>query len=356
MDIYKLLIRSLLFRLPAETAQHAAELALRRRALWQTVAPLLRVSDASLRSDLCGIPLSNPVGLAAGFDKDCRMLGSLKALGFGYLMCGTVTQMSRPGNPRPRLLRDVKQRSLLNAMGFPNSGLEPAAIRLERARAATAGTPVGVSVSGVTVAEMVRCHRRLEPLVDLVELNISSPNTEGLRAFHAAPTLAELLSRINEARAKPLMVKLPPYPAAEEASGDEAREGVLALAAACLAEGVDAVTVANSRPTTDHRLSTGFGGLSGKAVLEDMLRMVADIRSEVGDAMAVNACGGIFTGGDAWQALKAGATTVQLYTSLVYRGPTVARRVNRELLAIMEREGVESLAALASGTSPQGGP
>jgi dihydroorotate dehydrogenase len=346
--LYRLLLRPLLFRLPPEAAQRAADLALRQHPVWRALAPAFRVRDARLRVDTCGLRLDNPVGLAAGYDKNCELLPSLGALGFGYLMCGTVTESPQSGNPRPRLFRLVRQRSLINAMGFPNKGLESAAGHLEKARRTLGGTPLGVSVSGTTPEQIVRCHRRLEPLADLVEINISSPNTAGLRVFHEPPALAELIGRINEARARPLVVKLPPYPSTTEAepSQEVARERLLALVRVCLDEGVDAVTAANSRPATDRRLSSGAGGLSGRAIYPDMLRMVVDIEGEVGDRLAINACGGIFSGEDAWKALKAGATTVQLYTGLVYCGPGVVREINRELLAIMDREGVESLALI----------
>ena len=337
---YKAILRPLLFLLPAEAAQKAAHLALRQRYLWRAFAPFLRVRGERLRVQWCGHSLVSPVGLAAGFDKSCEMLPSLEALGFGYLMCGTVTEEPRSGNRKPRLFRHVGQQSLVNAMGFPNKGLEAAVRRLEHSRERLGGTPFAVSVSGATADEMVRCHLRLEPLVDAVELNISSPNTAGLKVFHEPPALTELVARVNERRSKPLMVKLPPYPSANGAeSGEQAREWGMALAKVCLTEGVDAVTVANSRPVSDARLSTGAGGLSGMPIFEDTIRMVADVRSEVGDRLAINACGGIFTGQDAWKALRAGATTVQLYTGLVYRGPGVVRAINRELLAIMAKEG-----------------
>ena len=343
--LYRLLLRPLLFLLPPEVAQSAANLALRQKPVWRAMAPAFRVRDARLKVDLCGLRLENPVGMAAGYDKNCELLPSLGALGFGYLMCGTVTESPRPGNPKPRLHRLVKQRSLINALGFPNKGLESAAGHLERARRAVGGTAVGVSVSGTTPEEIVRCHRRLEPLADLVEINISSPNTVGLKVFHEPPALADLIGRINEARARPLAVKLPPYPSAIEAGQlhEESRERLLALLRVCLDQGVDAVTAANSRPANDSRMAIGIGGLSGRTVYSEMLRLVADIKSEAGDRLAINACGGIFSGEDAWEALKAGATTVQLYTGLVYGGPGVVRQINRELLEIMDKQGAESL-------------
>lgn len=342
---YKALLRPLLFLLPAETAQRAADVALRLRPLWRALAGYLAVPDERLRVDWCGRRLAGPVGLAAGLDKSCEMLPALAALGFGYVTAGTVTVQAKPGHPRPRLFRDPARESLVNAMGFPNSGLDAAARALERSREALGGTPVAVSVSGTAVDEIVACHRRLEPLVDAVEINISSPNTAGLRAFHEPAALAELIGRVSEDRAGPLVVKLPPY---SPEDGGASRDRALALARSCASEGVDAVTVANSRPVSDARLSVGSGGLSGRPIFPDMLRMVADVRSEVGERLAVNACGGIFTGEDAWAALKAGADTVQLYTGLVYRGPGVVRAINRELVAIMARENADSLASVTS--------
>ena len=367
LEVYRSLIRPLLFSLPPERAQHLAELVLKPWFLWRAVSPALRVHDRRLKVDLAGMKLKTPVGLAAGYDKDCRFLPSLAALGFGYLVGGTVTESPQPGNPRPRLLRHVGEESLINALGFPSKGLDFAARRLERARKALGQTPVIASVAGVTVEEMVRCHRRLEPLADAVEVNISSPNTAGLRVFQEPVALAELLERLNERRSKPLFVKLPPYAASEASSspGGEARDRVLGLARVCQAQALDGVTVANSQPVQDSRLAVGAGGLSGRAIFPDTLRMVYEIKGEVGDKVAVNACGGIFSGEDAWKAIEAGATTVQVLTGVIYRGPGVAMSINRELLRIIDRQGVASLEPLtpsASSTSikqrsrPEGSP
>jgi dihydroorotate dehydrogenase len=331
--MYRHLLRPMLFRLPPEAAQKVADVFLRPVAPWRALSPLLRVDDPRLEVDWCGMRLKSPLGLAAGFDKDCRALGSLSRWGFGYLVGGTVTEQPRPGNPKPRLLRYPKQESLMNALGFPGQGLEAAARRLEGGTA-TVNTPIVVSVAGTTVDEVVRCHRRLEPLVDAIEVNISSPNTAGLRVFHEPDALSELVGRVSEGRKKPLMVKLPPYPP-PGAGGDDERELALSLARACVNEGVDALTVANSRPTPDAGLAMGTGGLSGRVIYPDMVRMVGEIRQEIGPNVAINACGGIFTGEDAWEALQAGATTVQLYTALVYRGPTTPRRINRRLLELI---------------------
>ena len=341
-DAYAHLVRPLLFRLPAETAQKVAEKALRRQAVWKPLHFAFQVRDRRLESTLCGIPLSNPVGLAAGFDKDCEMIPSLASLGFGYLTVGTVTAQPRPGNPKPRLFRDAGESSLINAMGFPGKGLVPAARKLELYRSSGSRVPIVVSISGVTVEEIVRCHRRLEALADAVEVNISSPNTAGLRLFHEPDALTELLDAVNEARHRPLIVKLPPYPAPSVPADEFARSRdlLMALARVCEAQGVDGLTVANTRPTVDSRLAVGSGGLSGRPVFSRMIEMVRDVRAEVGDDMTINACGGVFTGEDALASIRAGATTVQTYTGFVYRGPTFAREINKEMLVSMPREGI----------------
>jgi dihydroorotate dehydrogenase subfamily 2 len=346
---YRYLFRPLLFLLSPEAAQRAAHLPLKRRALWRTVSPMLRVRDARLSVDFCGLRVQNPVGLAAGFDKDCELLPSLSALGFGFVVCGTVTESPRQGNPRPRILRYVKEESLINSLGFPGNGLESAVRRLQAVAGSMGDTPLVASVSGDSVGEIVRCHRRLEPLSDAIEVNISSPNTAGLRAFQEASALKELIGRINDGRKRPLMVKLPPYPSPgpQGTSDGEGRDRVLDLIRVCLDGGVAGLTVANSRPASEPRLYNGAGGLSGRAVFPDTLRMVADVRREVGDRAAISACGGISSGDDAWKALEAGATAVQIYTAIVYRGPGVVREINGGLVSIMRREGVDSLPSVA---------
>ena len=288
--------------------------------------------------------LSNPVGLAAGFDKNCEMIQSLAALGFGYITVGTITLHPRPGNPKPRMVRDAKESSIVNALGFPSDGLASAARRLERSQSVRAKVPIVASVSGETVDEIVRCHRRLESLVDAVEINISSPNTSGLRVFHQPDRLAQLIDAVNEVRYRPLIVKLPPLPGPNAKRDDlhRERDRLMALAKVCKQRGMDGLTVANTRPVKDDRLSVGSGGVSGRPLFSRMIEMVQYVRAEVGDGMTINACGGVFTGEDALQALQAGASTVQFYTAFVYRGPAAAGAVNRELLAAMSIQPVRA--------------
>ena len=327
-ELYKHIARPILAAiLPAETAQRLALYTLRAGPLWNAAAGQRRPDDPRLAVEWCGIRLRNPIGLAAGLDKDCRLLPSLARLGFGYLVAGTVTLLPRAGNRKPRVFLDRSGESLVNALGFPGRGLAAAARELARARGKTGDTPIVVSIAGTSAEDVSRCHRTLEPLVDAVEVNISSPNTAGLRIFHEASALSDLLGAVNEGRSKPLLVKLPPYP---EADGGE--EAVLSLARACRAAGVDGLTVANSRPVEDDRLAVGRGGLSGRPIYSRMLDLARDVRREVGPGIAVNACGGIFTGRHAREALDAGADTAQIYTGMVYRGPSAARRIKAEML------------------------
>ena len=339
---YKTLIKPLLFNLPPETAQATAHFALKQRPLWRAASPLLRTDNARLGVNLAGIPLRNPVGIAAGYDKDCEILPALSAIGFGYITCGTITETPRPGNPAPRVIRYPQDDALANSLGFPSKGLEHAARQLEQAQPHLGDAPIVASVSGVTPDEIARCHARLEPLAAAIELNISSPNTLGLRVFQQPDALASLLDLLNRDRRKPLFVKLPPY-LDLPSTGGEQKENVLALARVCVERGVDALTISNTWPIRESRLAVGTGGLSGKPVFADMIQMVADIRAEVGDSIAINACGGIFSGQDALTAIDAGATTVQILTALIYRGPGIVRRINEQMLALMDADRVVAL-------------
>ena len=184
-----------------------------------------------------------------------------------------------------------------------------------------------VSIAALDEQETAECAERLQPFVDGVEVNISSPNTAGLRRFHEPEALRGLLGVLDTVRLKPLFVKVPPW------TNDEEREQILALVRVCRESGVDTVTAANTIPVEDERLATGRGGLSGRAILENMLAMLPDIRAELGSGVGLNACGGIASADDARAALEAGADTVQLYTALVFRGPGLVEEICRGLRA-----------------------
>ena len=340
MGIYTRLVRPLLFTLAPERAQALAEAALGVAPLWRAARPFLEIRDERLRCQMGAIPLSNPVGLAAGYDKDAKLVGRLSNLGFGYMVVGTVVAEPWAGNPRPRLLRNPETGSLMNSLGFPSRGVDAVAKNLRAAR--TQRVPLVASISGTTVEEFARCHRALQPLVSGLELNVSSPNTEGIRVFQEPQRLEELLSVLRTLKEKPLFLKLPPY------FDDAGRTRVLELVDVCLQHSVEGVTAVNTWPQEDLRLAMGKGGLSGRPLFPHMLRIVEEIRRHAGPDLTINACGGVFSGYDALQALQAGANTVQLFTGFVYQGPGAMRGINRHILSFMVKEGISSIEEIPS--------
>jgi dihydroorotate dehydrogenase len=319
-----------------ETAHEVAKWFFKRSFLWKLVSWQLCVQDPKLHVRLGKFDLANPVGLAAGFDKNCEMVDALFRTGFGYLTLGTVTLNPRDGNPKPRIWR-CPPNALINSMGLPNKGARIIATTLARKRPAYG--PVIVSISGLSVEEFTECFRLVEPLVDGVELNISTPNTTGVRIFQTPETLTTLLKAIDGSKTsdKPVWVKLPPH------FDDEGRENVHRLIDVCAHATVQGLTCVNTRLVNEPRASIGTGGLSGPPVFEDMLRIVADTYNYTNGRIPINACGGISSGLDAWKAFAAGASSVQLYTALVYHGPGIASRINRELLRLLAEAKADSI-------------
>jgi len=322
-----------------ETAHDLARWFFRRPLLWRFVSWRLCVSDPRLHVKLGRLDLPNPIGLAAGFDKNCEMLQSLFKTGFGYLTVGTVTLNPREGNTKPRIWRHPPN-ALINSMGLPNKGAKAIAQNLAGERRAPG--PVIISISGLNVEEFVECFRLIEPLADGVELNISSPNTAGVRVFQAPETLTKLLKQINETNGskKPVWVKLPPH------FDNEGRENVHRLIDACVESNVDGLTCVNTKLVNEPRASIGTGGLSGPPIYEDMLRIVADTYQYTEGRIPINACGGISSGLDAWNAFQAGASTVQIYTALVYHGPGIVSKINRKLLSLLMEAKANSLSEI----------
>ncbi|MDP6822097.1 MAG: quinone-dependent dihydroorotate dehydrogenase [Dehalococcoidia bacterium] len=336
MGLYSALARPLLFRFQPETAHRFGEYALRASPLWSALRPMLSTSDKRLETTVAGIKFPNPVGVAAGLDKDCRFLPGLLDIGFGFATGGTVTRDARPGNARPRVIREPGQRALLNALGFLGEGLDAAESRL-RKLSDEQRKRIMVSISGTEVDDIAECHRRLQPLVAALEVNVSSPNTAGLRTFHQPDNLGRLVTALVEQQDRPLCVKLPPW------RSDEERNEMMPMARASLEAGADGLVIANTRPTEDDRLAVGRGGLSGAPLFEDTLRMVADARQELGSEFALIACGGIGAADHVWRLLEAGASAIQLYTAFIYEGPGLPGRVNRDLVKRMESAGLNSL-------------
>ena len=329
-----------------ERAHQAAGCALRIPLAWKALWPMSMARSERLTVNFSGLTFPTPIGVAAGLDKDCKFLSGLLDLGFGFATGGTVTLGPRPGNPKPRMLRLKQSGAIINALGFPGAGLEPARKRLSRL--GSCRRRVMVSISGTIEDEVAECHRAIKALVAGVEVNISSPNTSGLRVFHEPGRLRGLVELIASEKSVPIFVKMPPW--SREA---ESRREALRLAETAVDAGADGLVVANTHPVEDARLAIGRGGLSGAPLTESTLRMVAEAKAAVGGGgAAVIACGGISSAEHAWRLLSAGASALQLYTAFVYEGPGLPGRINRGLLKLMDRAGVRTVAEIAGEPFP----
>ncbi len=329
MGLYRAVGRPLFFSLPPEAAHRLACRMLDWPLPWERIGGAAH--DPLLRVTLAGIELENPVGLAAGFDKTGRRLAPLGRLGFGYVVGGTFTRLPRLGNPKPRIARIGARRSMVNAMGLPNPGADESA----RTLSATPRTaPRFASIADEAVPDAVATHALLEPHVDAIELNASCPNVSWGRDRDNEAHLSELLRELRVRRAKPLFVKLPPFTA------DVEREVVLALARIAQEGGADGLTCSNSKPVKEARLATGEGGLSGRGLFERTPEIVREVRRATGGELPINACGGVFNATDALACIEAGATTVQVYTGLVYEGPRIVGSMTSGLAAALGARGV----------------
>jgi dihydroorotate dehydrogenase len=326
MGWYRTLARPAFFALPPEAGHRIADLLLGLPLPWGRLGGAVR--DPALATTFAGVSLANPIGLAAGFDKTGRRLDALGRLGFGYVVGGTFTRRPREGNPRPRIVRYPSRGSMTNAMGLPNPGAEAAAANIG-GRPRTA--PRFASIADEELRDAVEAHALLEPHVDAVELNASCPNVSWGRDRDNEAHLAGLLRELSARRSKPLVVKLPPFRTGTE------REVVLALARIAVEGDAEGLTCSNTRPVGDRRLATGRGGLSGRALSEDTPRIVADVVRATEGAVPVAACGGVASASDAVACLAAGATTVQVYTGLVMRGPGIVGELTAGLAAAIGR-------------------
>ncbi|GLY88453.1 quinone-dependent dihydroorotate dehydrogenase [Actinoallomurus iriomotensis] len=353
--MYRLIFALILRRLPAETVHRLSFRGLRLLAVVPGVLALVRrrygPRDPVLRVRALGLEFPSPLGLAAGFDKDAEAYEALGAFGFGFVEIGTVTARAQPGNPRPRLFRLPKDRALINRMGFNNDGARAAADRLKGRRRSVVGVNIGktkVVPEAEAAADYVESTERLAALADYLVVNVSSPNTPGLRNLQAVEHLRPLLEQVRQAarrttpRHVPLLVKIAP---------DLADADVDAVADLALDLGLDGVIATNttiSRTGLTDAHADETGGLSGAPLRERSLEVLRRLRERAGDRLVLISVGGIETADDAWERLQAGATLVQAYTGLIYGGPSWPRRINRDLAARLRAED--------RTTMPEGGP
>jgi dihydroorotate dehydrogenase len=313
-----------------------------------------RPGPASLAVEIAGLSLPNCVGLAAGFDKNAEVPDAMLAAGFGFVECGTVTPLPQAGNPQPRLFRLPKDRAVINRMGFNNEGLEAFADRLAaRPRTGIVGANLGANKdSADRIGDYVLGLQKLWGLSDYFTVNVSSPNTPGLRDLQSHAALAELAARLAEAR-KGLKAEGRDFPIFLKVAPDLAEEDAPDIAATVRRHGFDGIIVSNTtvaRPPglrSSHRRETG--GLSGAPLMAPSTRMLG-LFHQADRNLALIGAGGIASGADAYAKIRAGASAVQLYTALVYAGPGLVGRIKRDLAARLRADGFAS-AADARGTA-----
>jgi dihydroorotate dehydrogenase len=350
--VYRSLLRPILFRLPPETAHH---LALRSLKLTKPIHSLVLPSvenDATTAVHCFGLSFPNPVGLAAGFDKDGVALNELASLGFGHTEAGTVTYHAQPGNPRPRLFRLPKDQALINRAGFNNGG---AAAFAKRVTASRPNCILGVSIgkSKITplenaVDDYLASFDLIHNLADYVAVNVSSPNTPQLRQLQQADQLTTLLSalqirnrQLRPESLRPLLVKLSP---------DLTPADLELIVDVVVRLGIDGIIATNTTISRDNLKSPkeevtacGEGGLSGKPLTSRSTEMIAQIFKLTNGKVPIVGVGGVFTADDAWDKIAAGARLIQLYTGFIYQGPGIAKNIVEGLRRISKEKGFKSI-------------
>jgi dihydroorotate dehydrogenase len=365
-------LRPWLFRLEPEAAHGLAIQGLRMMQRWP-FSSSAEQGDVTLRQRLWGLDFPNPVGLAAGFDKNAEVWRGILGLGFGFAEVGSVTPLAQSGNPQPRLFRLSEAEAVLNRMGFNNAGVAAMAERLtERRRKAGRDQTGRRGILGINLGKNKTTEdaaadyeigvRTLAPLADYLVINVSSPNTPGLRALQGREPLEALVSRTRAALDGLKLVPQPPL--LLKIAPDLTTEDLGDIAAVALAGGLDGLIVSNTtiaRPASiDPRWSMEAGGLSGQPLFAASTEILRKIYRLTEGKLPLIGVGGIASGEQAYAKIRAGASLVQLYSALVYQGPFLVRRINRDLARLLQRDGFGSIAeavgveARREGMPPQG--
>ncbi len=332
-------LRPLLFQLAPETA-HSFTLGLLKRA----PLPHMALKLPRLRTSLFGLDFVTPIGVAAGFDKNAEVPDALLAMGFGFAEVGTITPRPQSGNDKPRLFRLEEDRAVINRLGFNNGGLEAARERLKyrRDRGGIVGANVGANKdSEDRIADYELGITRVLGLCDYITINISSPNTVGLRALQSRETLDELVLRCQAARGNnttPMLVKIAP---------DLTDEDIDDIADIAIERSIDGLIISNTTvdrpPTLRSPYARETGGLSGKPLLAPSTRILSKMAKQTGGKIPLIGVGGVSCGADAYTKIRHGASLVQLYTALVYEGPMLGRRIAAELDERLARDGFANI-------------
>jgi dihydroorotate dehydrogenase len=340
MSVFDLGAR-LLRVLPAETA-HCATLALAGAAA--PLIPRAAPDDPRLAVRAFGLDFSNPVGLAAGFDKNAQVPDAMARFGFGFVECGTVTPRPQAGNPRPRLFRLCEDKAVINRMGFNNAGMNAVARNFAaRGKGGIVGINIGANKdSADRIADYALAFDVLGPLAEYVTVNVSSPNTLGLRGLQHREELTRLLGSLIEIREQkpvtiPILLKIAPD--LDEPALDD-------IADVVRASGIEGLIVSNTtiaRPSLKSHHADQVGGLSGRPLLAPSTRILREMHARLDGAVTLVGVGGIAGGEDAYAKIRAGASLVQLYTALAFDGPGLVTRIKRELAACLARDGFATL-------------
>lgn len=334
------LLRPLLFIMDPEKA-HSLSI----RALKSGMLPVHSADfDPILKTDLFGLTFANPIGLAAGYDKNAEVINDVSRLGFGFVEAGSVTPLPQPGNPKPRIFRLVEDGAVINRLGFNNKGLEVAASNFRNRRGnEIVGANLGANKDSLDrVGDYVRGMKALAPLTDYVTVNISSPNTPGLRALQGRDELDELLGRLLEARKQMMEQGAKAFPLLLKIAPDLTDEDKTDIAEVTLNLGIDGLIISNTTITRPDTLSSIYkkevGGLSGAPLTDLSLSVLRDMRWATAGKVPLIGVGGISNAENALNRIKAGASLLQLYSAMVYEGPYVAHKIAKDLAQKLRAE------------------
>jgi dihydroorotate dehydrogenase len=337
-------LKPLLFKLEPETAHHLVESFLRTGNVcpWAFGGWTKKhfIADEALNQKLFGRTFLNPVGLAAGFDKNASMINGMQALGFGFTEIGTLTPRPQPGNPKPRLFRHIEEETLQNAMGFNNEGLYAAQKRLQKLYPFS--TPIGVNIGknkttseADAINDYTTLIKALHELGDYLVINISSPNTPGLRDLQNEEFITNLFAEAKALTDKPVLLKIAP---------DMEPQAAVDLTAHAVAQGADGIIATNT--TIDYSLVNepkDIGGLSGKVLQDKSFEIFDAVAKELYGKTTLISAGGIDSAQEAYRRIKAGASLVQVYSALVFKGPELIRDINTGLLSLLANDGYDSI-------------
>jgi dihydroorotate dehydrogenase len=347
--IYRTLIRPLVFRFDSETVHHLAVRSGKLPGVAGVCRALYHYADPGLATEVFGLKFASPIGLSAGFDKNCELVPTLAALGFSHIELGSVTAAAQPGNPRPRIFRLPEDGALINRMGFPSVGVDVFAPRLRQVYGSTPAV-IGVNIGKTKVVpidaalvDYVATFTRVRDSADYFVLNVSSPNTPELRKLQERDRLTALLQGVqaHNPEKKPLLVKIAP-----DLSWAEIDAVLLSCNDADVA-GIIATNTTFSRAGLRQAIDE-VGGLSGAPLHSRAVEIVRYITTQTAGKLPVIGVGGVFSAADVIDFLRAGASLVQLYTGLIYRGPAIVREINCGLSRYLAQEGLKSIAEIKS--------